>query len=60
MSNYGKCKKCWWWKPSDDECVGMCYMNDDWTLESEYCHDYINREKENKKETLEEWLKSEK
>ena len=56
MSNHGKCKNCWWWKPSDEECVGMCHMNIDWTMEIEYCPDYLNRKKGDKEETLEEWI----
>jgi hypothetical protein len=34
----------------------MCHMNIDWTMETEYCPDYLNRKKGNKEETLEEWI----
>lgn len=63
--NHGYCKNCWWWKCLPDE-SGLCYMqNDDKghnykkTKETDYCPDYINRSKEEKKSgTLENWIKS--
>ena len=73
MPNHGYCKNCWWWKEiptimpfwMEIERNGQCFMHSceghqEYTDESSYCPDYINRKKENKKGTIEEWLKSKK
>lgn len=67
MPNHGYCKNCWWWKPIPTimpmvvESVGRCYMqscggHQEYTPETSYCPDYLNRKKGNKKQTLDEWL----
>lgn len=51
MPNHGYCKKCWWHKG------GICYMQGVRTKDDSYCPDYANRDKLNKKGTLDNLLK---
>ena len=63
MANHGYCKNCWWWNRIG-KTTGHCIM---WSSpdamnvsdEDSYCPDYINREKENRKQkhTLEEFCR---
>ena len=67
--NHGCCKNCWWWKfythiGFKNKEFGKCYMQNSengyftYSSEDEYCPDYVNRKKEEKKVgTLDEWLK---
>lgn len=71
MPNHGYCRNCWWWMPPSPDaiptelfksCVGKCYMESDanfskYTTPTSYCPDYINRKKEDKNGTLEDWIK---
>ncbi len=52
--NHGYCKNCWWWKRN------WCYSQNSKAVDMSYCPDYINRRKENKKQTLDEWIKDNK
>lgn len=61
MPNHGYCKNCWWWNRTGKtigHCIMQSYYPDAMHVadENSYCPDYINREKENKKQkhTLEE------
>lgn len=70
MSNRGYCKNCWWWKrktgSSTDtniimDNLGKCYFQsmescEHYTIENSYCPDYSNRKKEDKKQTLDDWI----
>lgn len=66
MANHGYCKNCWWWDnilpPNDHQNVGICYMQTLYsdspreTLGLDYCPDYYNRKKGDKKQTLKEWV----
>ena len=64
MTRFGKCKTCWWWNRTG-KTTGHCIMQScsrDAMYsadENSYCPDYINREKENKKQkhTLEEFCR---
>lgn len=63
MANHGYCKNCWWWQKIDDN--GICYMQPldigyKQTTMLSYCPDYFNRKIGNKKETLEDYIKSNK
>ena len=51
MPNHGYCKKCWWHKG------GICYMQGVRTQNDSYCPDYANRDKLNKKGTLDNLLR---
>ena len=68
MANHGYCKNCWWWKfykqigISKKE-FGKCYMHKSYdektlyTQEDEYCPDYVNRIKEEKRfGKLDDWI----
>lgn len=64
MANHGCCKNCWWWNrtgKTTGNCIMQSYPPDDMIVSNEnsYCPDYINREKENKKQkhTLEEFCR---
>lgn len=68
MAKRNKCKSCWWWKnlppaaPDDVREEGKCYMHSIdchsvYTSPSEYCPDHIDRKEEDKKMTLEEYLR---
>lgn len=62
MPNHGYCKNCWWWKEIAYD-MGTCYMQPldigyKETKITSYCSDYLNRKKGNKKETLENFLKT--
>ena len=72
--NHGYCKNCWWWKMNLYIAIpgtkGICYMQSRnvgidgaeilvETKESDYCPDYTNRKKEEKKSgTLKEWIET--
>lgn len=63
MANHGYCKNCWWWNRTG-KTTGNCIMHSYFESmcradENSYCPDYINREKENKKQkhTLEEFCR---
>lgn len=51
MPNHGYCKKCWWHKD------GIFYMQGVKTQDDSYCPDYSNKDKLDKKGTLDELLK---
>lgn len=64
MANHGYCKNCWWWNrtaKNTGHCIMYSYSPDAMNVadEDSYCPDYINREKENKKQkhTLEEFCR---
>ena len=50
MANHGYCQNCWWHKD------GVCFMQSVETKDESYCPDYANRDKLNKKGTLDELL----
>lgn len=70
--NHGYCKNCWWWDVYKSITIpqvkGACYMQSKnidvpgaeyirETKATDYCPDYTNRKKEEKKSgTLENWL----
>ena len=72
--NHGYCKNCWWWKRHLSITIpwakGICYMQSKnidipgaeyfhETKEIDYCPDYINRKKEEKKSgTLNDWIEA--
>lgn len=50
MPNHGYCRNCWWHKD------GICYMQFVYTKDDSYCPDYVNRNKLNKKGTLDDLI----
>ncbi len=50
MPNHGYCRNCWWYKD------GICYMQFVYTKDDSYCPDYVNKNKLNKKGTLDDLI----
>lgn len=48
--NHGYCKNCWWYA------YGWCYFEMYTTKRDNYCPDYLNRKRGDKKGTLQEWI----
>lgn len=69
--NHGYCEKCWWWQETQETQetqeksllrknakVGFCHFaNLDYIYFDSYCPDYVNRIRENKAGTLQDFLK---